>query len=122
MTRQGPHGHRSVTDLGAGAPADLVAVHVSRLADGLQRELRDHGSAAVDIDGDVNADIWRRAARLAGRRLSERVRTGITGAQAWAVLVDRRPGGEDKRRALDSIEAFLGGVLNGSSDRRSTRS
>lgn len=61
---------------------------------------------AVNIE-DVGR--WRRAARLAGRRLRERIRTGVAadGARVWAVSLDHEVTEGDLTRAGRAMDALL---------------
>jgi hypothetical protein len=59
---------------------------LQRLTDELAIELSLRGSVMYTADYVGDVDLWRRAARAAGRRLGIVVRTGVSpdGAKVWA--------------------------------------
>lgn len=79
---------------------------VEALATQLLPVLRDRGSVMVDAENVTDVDLWRRAARLAGRRLGCRVRTGV-GARVWAVSLDHEVTDADLRRVGLAVDAVV---------------
>lgn len=77
------------------------------LSDELLPVLRDRGSVMVDAVDVDDVDRWRRAARVAGRRLGCRVRTGVAsdGSRVWAASLDYELSEADYRsaRAFDAL-------------------
>ena len=69
----------SVTD-------ELERRRLDRLVEQLTRQLRIHRSLTLDVNYAEDVDLWRKAARLAGRRLGIPVRTGVSGdgTRVWA--------------------------------------
>lgn len=57
-----------------------------RLARELTRRLRKHRSITMSADSIDDIDLWRGAARVAGRRLGIPIRTGVSrdGQKVWA--------------------------------------
>ena len=97
------------TDRNARGVVDLMAVRTERLVPGIVYELRVRGTAVADLDGS-DAEAWRRAARLAGRELGLRVRTGVNQGRAWVTSDDWvAPPGSD-RRAANLFAALLSGT------------
>src|SRR5581483_6490673 len=70
---------------------DLDSIKAERLAPELAAALRTHGyviAAVADLDESV--EVWRRAARRAGRLLGWRVQTKLSpdGSRVWCVSQD----------------------------------
>ena len=66
----------------------LVDFRLRKLADVIAGELRaGQGSTIHSVDTLDDVDLWRKAARLAGRTLGVPVRTGVApdGSRVWAV-------------------------------------
>jgi len=66
----------------------LVDSRLRKLADVIAGELRSgHGSTIHAVDKVDDVDLWRKAARRAGRLLGVPVRTGVApdGSRVWAV-------------------------------------
>jgi hypothetical protein len=57
-----------------------------RLARDLEYVLRTRGSVNIGVETAGDVELWRSAARLAGRRLCMPIRTGVSrdGAVVWA--------------------------------------
>ncbi len=92
-----------------GRVASIEGRKVEALAAQLLPVLRDRGSLMVDAEDVADVDLWRRAARLAGRRLGCRVRTGVVGAGArvWAVSLDHEVTEGDLRRVGLAVDAAV---------------
>jgi hypothetical protein len=71
----------------SGRIVTLECVRVARLADEIASQLEANSNSVTRLTASMNVDEWRRAARLAGRRLGIQVRTGVsrTGDKVWAV-------------------------------------
>jgi hypothetical protein len=65
---------------------ELERRRLERLVQQLTEQLRVHRSLTLGVDRVDNVDLWRKAARMAGRRLGIPVRTGVSrdGAKVWA--------------------------------------
>jgi hypothetical protein len=65
----------------------LEDVRLARLTDEIAVQLASNANSVTRLTTYVNVDEWRRAARLAGRRLGVQVRTGVSraGDKVWAV-------------------------------------
>jgi hypothetical protein len=70
-----------------GRIVSLERVRVARLTDEIASQLAANSNSVTRLTASMNVDEWRRAARLAGRRLGIPVRTGVsrTGDKVWAV-------------------------------------
>lgn len=67
---------------------DLCAVRLERLTEEIAAQLIRHRGAVTRRTSEVvDVDLWRRAARRAGRVLQTRVRTGVApdGSKVWVV-------------------------------------
>jgi hypothetical protein len=84
---------------------------VERLAEELLAVLRDRGAVVADTARLEEVDRWRRAARLAGRRLGWRMRTGVSrdGSRVWAASDDYELTDADRRLAGLTLDALLKG-------------
>jgi hypothetical protein len=71
----------------SGQIVSLERVRVARLTDEIAAQLASNANSVTRLTNDLNVGEWRRAARLAGRRLGIQVRTGVsrTGDKVWAV-------------------------------------
>ncbi len=92
-----------------GKVVDIEGRKVRTLAAQLLPVLRDRGSLMVDVRDVDDIDRWRRAARLAGRELGCRIRTGVArdGSRAWAASLDHEVTEADHRRASLAMDALL---------------
>ena len=64
---------------GMASPTDeLERRRLDRLVEQLTRQLGIHRSLTLDVNYVEDVDLWRKAARLAGRRLGIPVRTGVS--------------------------------------------
>jgi uncharacterized metal-binding protein len=67
---------------------DLCAARAERLTEQILVQLARHGGAVTRYTADVgDVELWRRAARSAGRVLNVPVRTGVApdGSKVWVV-------------------------------------
>lgn len=69
---------------------ELERKRLEHLAKHLEQQLRIHRSLTYGADHIEDIDLWRRAARLAGRRMGIPVRTGVS-RDGTKVLAVRRP-------------------------------
>lgn len=92
-----------------GKVVDLEDRKMRALADELVPVLRDRGSIILNATKVDDVDRWRRAARLAGRRLGCRIRTGAAkdGSRVWAASLDYELTDEDRRRAGLAMDALF---------------
>jgi hypothetical protein len=92
-----------------GRVASIERRKVETLAAQVLPALRDRGSLMVDVEHVADIDRWRRAARLAGRQLGCRVRTGVVGegARVWAVSLDHEVTEGDLRRVGLAVDAVV---------------
>lgn len=92
-----------------GKVVDLEERKARALADHLLPVLRDRGSLLVDAADIEDCERWRRAARIAGRRLGVRVRTGVTGGgeRVWAASLDHEVSEAEMRQAGLAMDALL---------------
>jgi hypothetical protein len=65
---------------------ELEQRRLERLVPQLEYELRTYRSVTHGADQIGNVELWRKAARIAGRRLGIPVRTGVSpdGTKVWA--------------------------------------
>jgi hypothetical protein len=65
---------------------ELQRRRVEKLVPQLMDELQTHRSVTHGADQVADVDVWRKAARIAGRRLGIPVRTGVSrdGTKIWA--------------------------------------
>jgi hypothetical protein len=65
---------------------ELERRRLERLTEQLTEQLRVHRSLTLDVDRLEDVELWRKAARRAGRRLAVPVRTGVShdGTKVWA--------------------------------------
>jgi hypothetical protein len=82
-----------------GRVVNIESRKVERLADDLLPVLRDRGTLVADTTTLEDVDRWRRAARLVGRRLGWRMRTGKSrdGSRVWAASQDYELTDADRR-------------------------
>jgi len=81
-------------------------------------ELQAAGAVVRHLDDPADAEMWREAGRLAGRRLGRHVRTGSTrcgcadrvGSHVWVVDLDHEVSEADQRRAVLVLSAIFDGV------------
>lgn len=86
-----------------GRLVDLDNVKVNRLAPVLAAELAGRGSLTRDLDDVADVEVWRKAARKAGRILGRSVTTGATGTRVWVVDNDHEVTDGDLRQAGEAV-------------------
>ncbi|MEX2652296.1 MAG: hypothetical protein WD473_07610 [Acidimicrobiia bacterium] len=102
---------RGVEDLAAFRRRRHVEAVVPHLLDSLRRR----GDVSQHSDEADEADLWREAARVAGRRLGVHVRTGRTrcvcpdrdGVHVWAVNLDVEVSEAELRAAVNRAAALM---------------
>lgn len=107
-----------------GKVRDLERAKVERLARSILPALRDRGSAHRRTDELEDVELWRRAARRAGRLLGWRTRTGLTddGSVVRAVALDFTATEREVREAGARVTALvLGRRRPGDADETSPR-
>lgn len=80
---------------------------VDKLALQLAAQMRGRGSLSADVADIENVDVWRKAARKAGRILGHNVRTGVSGSRVWVVDNDYEVTDADMRRAGETMSAVI---------------
>ena len=73
------------------AVVDLERVRVERLVPAIVAELQARGVAVNTVVEPNEVARWRRAARLAGRQMGWRIRTGNSRQGIWAASEDYEP-------------------------------
>ena len=113
---------RGVEDLAAFRRRRKVEAVTPHLLDPLRRR----GDVSQHFDEADEAEVWREAARLAGRRLGVHVRTGRTrcvcpdreGVHVWAVNLDVEVSEAEVRAAINRAAALVDGSPGMSRRRR----
>jgi hypothetical protein len=83
---------------------DLGLVRARRLAEELSPQLEREGQLAVAMTDLDDPAIWRRACRIAARRLGTRVQTGVTpNGIVWAVVDNCDRGDPDARVVIRAL-------------------
>jgi len=96
------------TDVGAGQVIDLERGRVERLVPTIVADLRAGGTAFSSIEDD--GDLWRNAARVAGKALAWHIRTGVSAGRAWAVAEEWETPLDADRNAARRLGAILFGA------------
>jgi hypothetical protein len=102
-------------------PDDLDRARTDRLARKIAEELRTQAYSQAAVS-DVDVEEWRRAARLAGRRLGLRVRTEVVYGFVHVSAIDVPLPEWVRERAQRSLEAHSRALLTSSDDLASVRS
>lgn len=86
---------------------ELRRRRIEKLLPPLVEQMRIDGQALVSVDRVEDLELWRAAARAAGRQLGYHVRTGISVERvAWACCIDFPPMSEaEVRRRLNAAFA-----------------
>jgi len=84
----------------------LDDARVERLVPRIVAELQLRGTAVATVE-HLDLERWRRAARLAGRQLGWRVRTGVNDGRAWVTSEDYEPPAGSDRSAADLFVATV---------------
>lgn len=81
-------------------------------------ELQAAGAVVRHLDNPADAEMWREAGRLAGRRLGRHVRTGSSrcgctdrdGSHVWVVDLDHEVSEAEKRQSVLLLSAMFDGI------------
>ena len=95
---------------------ELERARFERLACTIGEELRTQTYSQAPVD-DVNVEEWRRAARLAGRRLGLRVRTEVRYGHVHVRAIDVPLPEWVRERAQQSMDALAQSLLGSSADK-----